>query len=57
MENEKYSFQSISKVVNEIDKISLTRQYEFINAEVIENKIGNEKLDIIFKIKEKKIIK
>ena len=52
MENEKYSFQSISKVVNEIDKISLTRQYEFINAEVIENKIGNDKLDIIFKIKE-----
>jgi outer membrane protein insertion porin family len=52
MENEKYSFQSISKVVNEIDQISLTRQYEFINAEVIENKIGNDKLDIIFKIKE-----
>ena len=52
MENEKYSFQSISKVVNEIDKISLSRQYEFINAEVIENKIDKDKLDIVFKIKE-----
>ena len=52
MENEKYSFQSISKVVNEIDKISLSRQYEFINAEVIENKIDKNKLDIVFKIKE-----
>ena len=52
MENEKYSFRSISKVVDEIDKISLSRQYEFINAEVIENKINNDKLDIVFKIKE-----
>jgi len=52
MENEKYSFQLISKVVNEIDKISLSRQYEFINAEVIENKIDKDKLDIVFKIKE-----
>jgi len=52
MENEKYSFQSISKVVNEIDKVSLSRQYEFINAEVIENKVDNDKIDIIFKIKE-----
>ena len=52
MENEKYSFQSISKIVNEIDKISLSRQYEFINAEVIENKIDKDKLDIVFKIKE-----
>ena len=52
MENEKYSFESISRVVDEIDKISLSRQYEFINAEVIENKIDKDKIDIIFKIKE-----
>jgi outer membrane protein insertion porin family len=52
MQNEKYSFQSISRVVDEIDKISLSRQYEFINAEVIENKVGKDKIDIIFKIKE-----
>jgi outer membrane protein insertion porin family len=52
MEKEKYSFQSISRVVNEIDKISLSRQYEFINAEVIENKTNKDELDIIFRIKE-----
>ncbi len=52
MENENYSFQSISKVVDEIDRISLSREYEFINAEVIENKIGKDKLDIVFKIME-----
>jgi outer membrane protein insertion porin family len=52
MENKKYSFQSISKVVDEIDKISLSRQFEFINAEVIEIKNGKDKLDILFKVKE-----
>jgi outer membrane protein insertion porin family len=52
MENEKYSFQLISRVVDEIDKISLSRQYEFINAEIIENKVDKDKIDIIFKIKE-----
>jgi outer membrane protein insertion porin family len=52
MENEKYSFELISRVVDEIDQISLSRQYEFINAEVIENKIDKDKIDIIFKIKE-----
>ncbi len=52
LENENYSFNKISKVVEEIDKISLSREYEFINAEVIENKVGKDKLDIIFKIKE-----
>ncbi|MDC0518171.1 outer membrane protein assembly factor BamA [Candidatus Pelagibacter sp.] len=52
MENKKYSFQSVSKVVNEIDKISLSRQFEFINAEVIETKNGKDKIDILFKVKE-----
>ena len=50
MENEKYSFELISRVVDEIDQISLSRQYEFINAEVIENKIDKDKIDIIIKI-------
>ena len=52
MKNEKYSFQLISRVVDEIDRISLSRQYEFINAEVIENKVDKDKIDIVFKIKE-----
>jgi len=52
IENKTYSFNRIAKVIDEIDKISLSRQFEFINAEVIENKIDNNKLNIIFKVKE-----
>ncbi len=52
LNNETYSFNSISKVVNEIDKISLSREFEFINAEIVESKIDKNKLDITFKIKE-----
>ena len=52
LEKKFYSFSRISKVVDEIDKISLSREYEFINAEVIETKLDNNKLDIKFKIKE-----
>ena len=50
--NDTYSFNKISRVVDEIDKISLSREYDFINAEIIENKIDNDKIDIIFKVKE-----
>ena len=52
LEKKNYSFSKISKAVEEIDKISLSREYEFINAEVIESKIAKNKMDIIFKIKE-----
>ena len=50
--NETYSFNDISKVVEEIDKVSLLREYDFINAEVIEKKLDNNLLDIEFKIEE-----
>ena len=52
LNNELYSFSQISKVVEEIDKISLSREYDFINAEVIEKKIADNKIDIEFIIKE-----
>ena len=52
LNNEIYSFNKIAKVVNEIDKISLSREYDFINAEILENKLDDDKLDIIFKVKE-----
>ncbi len=52
MNKKLYSFSQITKVVDEIDKISLSREFEFINAEVIENKVNKNQLDIIFKIKE-----
>ena len=52
LNNEIYSFNKIAKVVNEIDKISLSREYDFINAEILENKLDDDKLDIVFKVKE-----
>ena len=52
LEKKAYSFNRVAKVVDEIDKISLSRQFEFINAEVIEKKIDKNKIDIEFRIKE-----
>ena len=50
--NQTYSLNKITKIVDEIDKISLSREFEFINADILENKIDNNKLDITFRIKE-----
>jgi outer membrane protein insertion porin family len=52
LNNKPYSFNKVSKVVEEIDKVSLSREYDFINAEIIENKVDDNKLNIIFKVKE-----
>ena len=52
MVNKPYSLNQISKIVNEIDKISLSRQYDFINADLQENITSDNSLDIIINIKE-----
>ena len=52
MVNKPYSLNQISKIVNEIDKISLSRQYDFINADLQENVTSDNSLDIIINIKE-----
>jgi len=52
MKKENYSFLRISKIVNAIDKVSLSREYDFITAEIIEEKVSNNKIDIIFKVSE-----
>ncbi len=50
LENEIYSFSKLSKVVDQIDKVSLNREYEFItakiNEEVVENNLLNLKIVI-----------
>ncbi len=50
LENEIYSFTKLSKVVDQIDKVTLDREYEFItakiNEEVVENNILNLKIVI-----------
>jgi outer membrane protein insertion porin family len=52
LNNETYSFSKVAKVVNEIDKVSLSREYDFINAEIIEDKVNDNKLNILFKVNE-----
>ena len=52
IKNKDYSFLRISKIVNAIDKVSLSREYDFITAEIVEEKISTNKLDIIFKVSE-----
>ena len=50
--NKPYSINKISKVVEEIDKVSLSREYDFINANFTETKIDDNKLDITFTVTE-----
>ena len=52
LKNKNYSFLKLSKIVNAIDKVSLSREYDFITAEIIEEKISANKMDIIFKVSE-----
>ncbi len=46
-----YNFNDIEKILDEIERISLIENYEFINANVVE-KINDEKIDFIFQVEE-----
>jgi outer membrane protein insertion porin family len=46
LENKDYSFSKMERVLREIDKIALTKQYEFINASLNEKIIGDNKLNV-----------
>tara|TARA_Y100000992_G_scaffold137704_1_gene91181 strand:+ start:927 stop:3167 length:2241 start_codon:yes stop_codon:yes gene_type:complete len=48
----KYSLFKINSVINEIDKISLSRQFDFINADLIETIIDDNKINLSFNISE-----
>ena len=52
LSNKTYSLAKVSDVIEEIDKVSLTREYDFINADLEEIIKDNNKLDLIFNIKE-----
>ena len=52
LEGTLYSFSKISKIVKEIDKISLSREYDFINATILEDKLDNNKISINFNVTE-----
>ena len=52
LKNTTYTLNKIEKILKEIDKISLSHQYEFINAHVKEEIIDNHKLNLTFVISE-----
>ena len=46
LKNQEYSFDKIEKVLREVDKIALSKQYEFIDATLSETIIDNDKLNM-----------
>jgi len=52
LKNTTYTLNKIEKILKEIDKISLSHQYEFISALVKEEIIDNHKLNLTFVISE-----
>jgi outer membrane protein insertion porin family len=52
IKNKPYSFNKINKILSEIDKIAITKQYEFINASFREDIIDDNKVNIEFIINE-----
>ena len=52
LEGKTYSINKISKVVEEIDKVTLSREYDFINASYTENILEKNKLNIVFEVTE-----
>jgi outer membrane protein insertion porin family len=47
-----YSFYGVSKIVKAIDKISLSREYDFITAEIDEEKTLENKINLTFIVSE-----
>ena len=52
LKQEKYSLNKLNKVVKQIDKISVARLYDFIDATIETDIVGENELDITFEVKE-----
>ena len=52
LKNEDYSLNKVEKILREVDKIALTRQYQFIDASLEETIVDNRKLDILITLKD-----
>ncbi len=50
LRNTKYSFNKINKVIKEIDKISVARLYDFIDATIEINEVDQNKLNLKFTV-------
>ena len=56
LKNKPYSSNRINNILNEIDNIAITKQYEFINASFTEKIIDENKINIEFTINESKTL-
>ena len=52
LKNQVYSLDKVEKILREVDKIALTKQYQFIDASLDETIINNNKLNISFSLKD-----
>jgi outer membrane protein insertion porin family len=52
LKNSKYSYDGIQSILDEIDKIGFTKNYEFIDVVVSEAVVENNKIDFVFNIKD-----
>ena len=52
LKEKKYSLNQINKVIKEIDKISVSRLYDFIDATIEIDEIDENKLDLVFTVVE-----
>ena len=52
LKDEKYSLNKVNKVVQQIDQISVSRLYDFIDASIETSIVKDNKLDITFVVKE-----
>jgi outer membrane protein insertion porin family len=52
LKNTNYSFKKIEKILDEIDKIAMFENYEFIDADVTETIVEKNKINFTFNLKE-----
>ncbi len=52
LRNKKYSINKLNKVVKQIDQISVSRLYDFLDASIETDIVEDDKLDITFVVKE-----
>ena len=52
LKNAKYSYDGIQSILDEIDKIALTKNYEFLDVIVNENIVVDNKINFVFNIKD-----
>ena len=50
LKDQEYSLYKVEKILREVDKIALTKQYQFIDASLDETIVNNNKLNILFSL-------